>query len=94
MAHDLRPDTQEKIERLLLAHLRQTHAAFRRSSNNESSSWAVFEDLDPYHPDGVCALKRSAVESRVALQEYAQALRDWSEFTLHGRIPDWAQNFV
>ena len=77
---------RERLEKKLLEKMQAAERAYRAAAAEYKSIRAEFADMLD-HPDGTAAVSQAALHERVAVENYRRALRAFTDFILHGRLP-------
>ena len=77
---------REQLKQQLLGGMRVTWEAYRAASEEYRKIRSEFGDMLD-HPDGAHAVHEAAKKEQVALENYARALRAFTDLTLRGRPP-------
>lgn len=80
--------SRQEIEKRLLSRLKLTHKQYRQSCYQEKVV-AIRADLGPAHPDGHHGVSTAIPSQNEAWRSYRQVLREWLDFVLEGKIPEW-----
>jgi hypothetical protein len=78
--------SKQQIEEALLSDLDKLRGNAQRA---QALLLSVTSDVPSElpHPDGVQRIRNAGRAQKVALTKYADALREFNEFVLHGTIP-------
>ena len=77
---------RERLEQQLLGKMQVTWGSYRTASEDYRKIRSEFGDMLD-HPDGAHAVNVAARKERVALENYARALKAFTDLTLRGRRP-------
>jgi hypothetical protein len=76
----------KRFEQQLLEEMQVAEEAYRAASAEHKKIRTEFRNMLNY-PDGARAVHEAAKRERVALENYARALRAFTDLTLRGRRP-------
>jgi len=82
--------TREEIEHDLLAAVQLTRSQYERARAEQAAATALRSDLDCANPDGRLAIHQewhATAAMRRALQEYREALQQFTDFVVAGKLP-------
>ena len=77
---------REQLEQQLLGEMQAAWETYRGTAAEHAKIRTEFGDMLD-HPDGAHAVNVAAKKERVALENYARALRAFTDLTLRGRPP-------
>ncbi|SRR5579883_906220 len=77
---------RRRLEQELLRRLRAAEVEYREALAACQEVRAEFGQMSE-HPDGTVALERARIRQRHAFEQYAKALRDFTDLTVYGRPP-------
>ena len=80
-------DEREQLEQELLQQVRATAQAYRNAVAQTKMVQERHSDLVLGHPDGTLARIHAAMIEKEALDKYAQAVKAFGNFLLHGVRP-------
>jgi hypothetical protein len=83
MSHEER----ERLERELLRALKAAEREYRAAAKEHEDVRQQFASLLD-NPDGALALRKAARNERLVGERYAQALKRFSNFVMHGTLPE------
>jgi len=78
---------RQQLELALHQRLRSAQVAYRAAAAQHLEIRTRYENMLD-HPDGTHALHQAVMKEHLALQEYARALKAFSDLILHNRPPE------
>ena len=83
---DTQPEDVQRLEQELLEQMRAAAKTYRQAIAEHQRVAGEFADMLD-HPDGAYAWRTAAAQESRALEEYAQAVKSYSDLVVHGIRP-------
>jgi hypothetical protein len=77
-----------QIEKILHDELERARALYEGESKAFGTATKKLIPTDPNHPDRTAAIRTAGEERRSALQGYTLALKRFTDFLIHGVVPN------